>query len=130
MPHLLVFLDTCHSGQAAKRLPGPAVSQLEQAMAETERLAVLVASCDSDQESYRWDARKRGIFTWYVDEGLTKEETASAFPRLYDDVAVKVKNEASYLYQKRQTPKTNYESTRELPEWARKLELTWPMGQA
>ena len=129
VPHLLVFLDTCHSGQAAKRLPGPAVSQLEQAMAETERLAVLVASCDSDQESYRWDARKRGIFTWYVDEGLTKEETASAFPRLYDDVAVKVKNEASYLYQKRQTPKTNYESTRELPEWARKLELTWPMGE-
>lgn len=61
----LLILDCCHAG-AGK---GASNGDVGAAFSDAEGLVTL-ASCSANQESYEWDAKQHGFFTYFLAEGL------------------------------------------------------------
>ncbi|MDR3661430.1 MAG: caspase family protein, partial [Mycobacterium sp.] len=66
----VLVLDCCHSGSAKGDAPaGPSGQELGAAFRQAEGLVTL-ASCRKSEQSYEWNEREHGLFTFYVAEGL------------------------------------------------------------
>ena len=71
----LLVLDCCHAG-VAKDLPvGPSSHELGKAFELAEGLVTL-ASCRKQETSQEWEAKRQGLFTYFLAEGLTGKADA------------------------------------------------------
>jgi hypothetical protein len=68
----LLILDCCHAGNEKAiedSLPSSAVARAVEA-GKTVRNCVVMASCNEDERSMEWSARKQGVFTYWLCRGL------------------------------------------------------------
>ncbi len=61
----LLILDCCHAGSGK----GASNGNIGATFSDAEGLVTL-ASCSANQESYEWDAKQHGFFTYFLAEGL------------------------------------------------------------
>lgn len=66
----LLILDCCHAGTTrGLEGPGPSSQELGEAFRQARGLVTL-ASCRKTERSHEWHARKQGVFTYFLAEGL------------------------------------------------------------
>ena len=66
----ILILDACHSGAArnAARLGRTFATDVERM--DKSKGMVTISSCDLDQQSFEWDEKGHGVFTYFLMEGL------------------------------------------------------------
>jgi len=66
----VLVLDCCHAGGVkAGEAPGPSAQQVAASFANAQGLITL-ASCAKEELSREWDAKRQGLFTYFLAEGL------------------------------------------------------------
>jgi hypothetical protein len=77
--HRMLILDCCHAGAEGRNLvvepvPGgltqPGGTRLAEPFKKLKNQVVTLASCQEDEKSYEWTAKKRGYFTHFLVESL------------------------------------------------------------
>ena len=66
----LLILDCCHAGGVRAGKAAGASSQQVAAAFEHARGLITLASCAKEQLSQEWDAKRQGLFTYYLAQGL------------------------------------------------------------
>jgi uncharacterized caspase-like protein len=66
----LLVLDCCHSGGKDGTAVGSSGQEIADAFGQAAGLITL-ASCKKDEQSFEWDEKKHGVFTYFLVEGLS-----------------------------------------------------------
>ena len=66
----ILVLDCCHAGSAkGEAAAGPSAEELGASFRRAEGLITL-ASCRRDEQSQEWEARRQGLFTFFLAQGM------------------------------------------------------------
>jgi hypothetical protein len=104
----VLMLDACHAGNVKGAEEGLTAKDLEADLGETSEVYTL-ASCQGKQQSFIWDEKKQGLFTYWLNRGLegaadgNGDGTITA-GELFDFVRLMVPLTSNSRFRQEQTP--------------------------
>ena len=113
---VITLLDSCHSGGVSRSgkgigdvLPKDFYTQFERATGR-----VTLASCDGNEQSFEWEEKGHGVFTYFLLDGLNGAanqdgDAVVGFDELADYVGLQVSNWAKEYKNGKQNPQKHGE---------------------